>query len=219
MDIELGPCAEFSIYHLVELQEGEERLKLKDDSHALYRQEVTVIGHGLENATTSKEPPAYPEQEKQTPTVSKAPAAENPYPASPKSLGDIARVLRSKNAGPYEITFDVMFASKPIFDLVKASGLLNAGKIAELNGIKEDQIIWSGFFDQALAYKATIPRLRKGKPSPNGGFMENDVHGSQKYIGLLNMPLPEDFVCKWDAMVAREQGVTDIRTVISPAEP
>ena len=35
--------------------------------------------------------------------------------------------------------------------------------------------------------------------------MESDVHGSQKYIGLLNMSLPEAFVHKWDGMVAKKR--------------
>ncbi|KAJ4353830.1 uncharacterized protein N0V89_005560 [Didymosphaeria variabile] len=216
MESELGPCAQFSIYHLVELEEGEERLKLSDGSNALYRQEVSVIGRGDSQAASYQPASLSTEQYKQTTTVLGAPVTDNHFPTSPKTLGDIARVLRSKNAGPYEITFDVMFATESIFQLVKSSGFLNAAVIAKLNGIREDEVIWSGFFDQALAYKATIPRLWKGKPTPNGGFMESDVHGSQKYIGLLNMPLPEEFAHKWDEMMAKRREDSGVQTVITP---
>jgi hypothetical protein len=69
--------------------------------------------------------------------------------------------------------------------------------MARLFNIPEDDIIWNGFFDQALAYKVTIPRLRKGKPTASGGYMENDVHASQQYIGLMNLALLEELVQGW----------------------
>ncbi|KAL1608232.1 hypothetical protein SLS60_003171 [Paraconiothyrium brasiliense] len=216
MESELGPCAQFSIYHLVELEEGEERLKLNNGSNALYRHEVALIGRGDSRVDSSQPKSLSTDQYSPTTTVSEAPITEDQFPTSPKTLGDVARVLRSKNAGPYEITFDVMFATGSIFQLVKSSGFLHAAVIAKLNGIREDEVIWSGFFDQALAYKATIPRLCKGKPTPNGGFMESDVHGSQKYIGLLKMPLPDAFVCAWDEMMAKRREDSGVQTSITP---
>ncbi|ORX90663.1 CAIB/BAIF family enzyme [Clohesyomyces aquaticus] len=109
-------------------------------------------------------------------------------------LGDLARVLRSKNAGPYELTFDVMFETERVYRMVKEADLLNQSVVAQLFDLPENDIIWSGFFDQALAFKATIPRMRYGKSEPSGGFMESDVHGSQNYTGLLNLRLPQAFV-------------------------
>lgn len=201
MESELGPCAQFSIYHLMELEEGEERLNLGATSNGLYRQKVSVIGKGGPAESHPRSPLTVQPK-------AKLPSVQNPpkkpeYPASPKTLGDIARVLRSKNAGPWEITFDVIFGSEPVFQLVKTTGFLDAAAIGKLTGIREEEVIWNGFFDQALAYKATVPRLYKGKPSPNGGFMENDVHGSQKYIGLLNLPLPKELLEKWDEVRAK----------------
>lgn len=199
MEIELGPCAQFSIYHLMDLEQGEERLQLSDTSNALYHQSVTMIGV----PTTPKPVSSKPVRHKRGISLLEAEADETKVTTPPQTLGDVARVLRSKNAGPFEITFDVMFASQDVFQLVKDAGFLNAAAVARLFDLQEDDIIWSGFFDQALAYKATIPRLWKGRPAPNGGFMENDVHGSQKYIGLLNMPLPEGFVEKWKELQAQ----------------
>ncbi|KAF1971834.1 hypothetical protein BU23DRAFT_645754 [Bimuria novae-zelandiae CBS 107.79] len=205
MESELGPCAEFSIYHLVELEEGEERLNMDDNSNALYRQKVSVIGRGAPQKPQSLEAPQPSEtvQPRKIPLTLLASTVDTQYPTHPKTLGDITRVLRSKNAGPYEITFDVMFSTARIYQLVKSSNLLSAAVIARLHDMREDEVIWSGFFDQALAWKATIPRTRRGQPVPAGGFMESDVHGSQKYIRLLNLPLPRKFVEKWDGVVAR----------------
>ena len=39
-------------------------------------------------------------------------------------IGDLAVVCKSKNAGPYEVTIDAVFADKEIFENVKASGVL-----------------------------------------------------------------------------------------------
>lgn len=195
VEIPLGPCAQFSIYHLMAVEEGEERLRLSDDSNALFRQEVTMVGVPTKPQVVPLEP------SKHRRGLSLLDDEGGPVPEDdtkpPKTLGDVAGILRSKNAGPYEVTFDVMFKTEDIFRLVKESDILNAAAVARLFDLTEDDIIWSGFFDQALAYKATIPRLWKGKVAPNGGFMENDVHGSQRYIGLMNMELPESFVESW----------------------
>ncbi|KAJ4303013.1 hypothetical protein N0V90_001904 [Kalmusia sp. IMI 367209] len=219
MESELGPCAQFSIYHLVGLEEGEERLKLSDTANALYWQRVVTIGRGASQTPQQVSSASVGAVNKTpVPPALLVSSADTEYPASPKTLGDIARVLRSKNAGPYEITFDVMFANGSIFQLVKSSGFLNAAAIAKLNGIGEDEVIWSGFFDQALAYKATIPRLWRGKPTANGGFMESDVHGSQKYIGLLNMPLPKEFMGKWEELMANRREDSGVDTPTTPVE-
>ena len=109
-----------------------------------------------------------------------------------RTINDIAGVLRSKNAGPYEVTFDIMFDRQDIYEAVRASNILNAELIARLYEMDPKDVIWNGFFDQALAYKATIPRRRRGVPAASGGYFEDDVHGSQMYIPLLDVELTED---------------------------
>jgi len=67
--------------------------------------------------------------------------------------------------------------------------------MARLFELEEEEIVWCGFFDKAMAWKVTVPRKRKskgdgnGRVVPSGGFMESDVHGSQMYIGLMNLEL------------------------------
>jgi hypothetical protein len=197
MQTELGPCAQFSVYHLMQLKDGEERLKSDDSSLGI----VSI------NLMESASPPICPSPLTNTEKGIIRDGAANGITEierrpqiHPKTLGDISRLLRSKNAGPYEVTLDVMFDLETEYQLVKVSNLLNKKSMANIFGIKESDILWSGFFDQALAYKVTIPRLRNGKSTASGGYMENDVHASQQYIGLMNLVLPGSLVEEWNQL-------------------
>ena len=204
MEIEMGACAEFSVYHLVELEDGEEDvIEVSHDipgpkdcdqdgnSHSFTRWEMLLLGagprmnrefrqspsHGGFGANCISSPTYFPKSE-QSEKIS-----------GTFTLGEIAKIIRSKNAGPFEITLDVMFDNVAVYEQIKESGILTSAKIAELYDISVGSIIWCGFFDQALAFKASIPRFRDGKPNASGGFMENDVHGSQKYLPLFDMSI------------------------------
>ena len=99
-------------------------------------------------------------------------------------LADLASVIRSKNAGLYELTFDVMFDDHEVYEKVKMSGILTQAVIAKLYQIPETDVIASLFWDQAMAYKATIVR-----PLISGSFGETDTHGSQQHAPLLYLTL------------------------------
>ena len=47
-------------------------------------------------------------------------------------LGDVAKVIRSKNAGPLLLTIDVIFGDEETYEKVLASGVLDARAIAKL---------------------------------------------------------------------------------------
>lgn len=100
-------------------------------------------------------------------------------------LADVASVLRSKNSGPYELTFDVMFPTREVYDKVKNTGLLTSATVCKLYSVEEKDVVASLYFDQALAYKATIAR-----PAVSGGFAETDTHGSQQHVPLMYLKLP-----------------------------
>ncbi|HEY4027366.1 MAG TPA: DUF4387 domain-containing protein [Candidatus Dormibacteraeota bacterium] len=94
-------------------------------------------------------------------------------------LDRLATLIRSKNAGPFQLTFDVMFEDAATYERVKASGVLSARLIADLYGCGESDV---RFFscDNALAFKATIPRAR-----PQGEFGDPDLHGCQQHAPLM----------------------------------
>ncbi|MBE6012945.1 DUF4387 domain-containing protein [Anaeropeptidivorans aminofermentans] len=96
-------------------------------------------------------------------------------------LFDIADVIRSKNSGPYELTFDIIFKEYDMFRKVLEANVLNEDVICTLYGIKKEDIIGIMGFDPAKAIKITIVR-----PIPSGALGESDVYGAQQHSPLLN---------------------------------
>ncbi|CAG7560593.1 unnamed protein product [Fusarium equiseti] len=191
MELELGPCAEFSLYHLMELEGNEQRVCPVDGrlEGPLLRGTICRIGNGSFKSRRRD----LPRSDEVTPSQGAEHIA--PSPAEPitnlQTLSDICRVLRSKNAGPYEITIDAIFSSEEIYNTIKSSGLLSASNVAKAIGVGEDDIVWIGFFDPAISFKVTIPRVRMGVKKSAGGFMESDIHGSQEHMGLASTRLPD----------------------------
>jgi len=99
-------------------------------------------------------------------------------------LIDIASVIRSKNSGPYELTFDVIFKDFETYEKVKAAQALNKKNFCEAYGIDEDQILVQVYFDPAKAIKTTIKR-----PIPSGALGETDVYGAQQHAPLMAMEI------------------------------
>lgn len=100
-------------------------------------------------------------------------------------LVDLAKTIRSKNAGTDRITFDIIFREKEKYDLVRKSGVLTRETICELYGIPMSRIVDFVEFDPGLAIKFTISRLR-----PSGSFGEGDIFGCQQYPPLLDVEIP-----------------------------
>ena len=90
-------------------------------------------------------------------------------------LVDLAKTIRSKNAGTDRITFDIIFRDPQNYELVKKSGVLNRAFVAELFGIPDSRIADFVEFD----------RLR-----PSGSFGEGDIFGCQQYPPLLDVEIP-----------------------------
>lgn len=97
------------------------------------------------------------------------------------NLTEVASVIRSKNSGPYELTFDIIFKEFDFYDRVKEAELFNKNMFASLYNIPESDIISLIYFDPAKAVKITIVR-----PLPSGGLGETDVYGAQQHAPLMN---------------------------------
>ncbi|MFA7502791.1 MAG: DUF4387 domain-containing protein [Anaerovoracaceae bacterium] len=100
-------------------------------------------------------------------------------------LVDLAKTIRSKNAGTDRITFDIIFKEKEKYELVKKSGVLTRETVANLFSIPENRIVDFVEFDPAFAIKFTITRLQ-----PSGSFGEGDVFGCQQYPPLYDIEVP-----------------------------
>ena len=99
-------------------------------------------------------------------------------------LIDIASVIRSKNSGPYELTFDVIFKDFETYEKVKAAQAINIKNFCATYGIPENEVLHLVYFDPAKAVKTTIRR-----PIPSGALGETDVYGAQQHAPLMNMEI------------------------------
>lgn len=102
-----------------------------------------------------------------------------------KKLVELAKTIRSKNAGTDKITFDIIFREKENYELFKNSKVLTKKSIAALYNISEDRICDFVEFDPAYAVKFTIFRSR-----PSGSPGESDIFGCQQYPPLLDIEVP-----------------------------
>lgn len=96
-------------------------------------------------------------------------------------LHELTALIRSKNAGPFTLTFDIIFRDAEAYRRTKAAGTLSAEVFAERFDVPVDQV---RFFDceNALAMKFSIPR-----PVFQGDLGDTDMHGGQQFVPLMDI--------------------------------
>lgn len=101
-------------------------------------------------------------------------------------LRDVTTMIRSKNAGPFLLTLDIIFDRRATYEQVVQSALLSAQTIAGLYQVPVDQV---EFFlcPEILAIKATLPRV-----VGSGDPLDSDVYGAQQIGPLLELEIPCD---------------------------
>ena len=98
-------------------------------------------------------------------------------------LHELAKVIRSKNAGALLLTLDIMFDNEEAYRTVFDSGVLSPRKIASLYNLSDNQVEIIAF-EVALAIKITIPRhTTAGSPG------DSDVYGAQQHAPLLDLEI------------------------------
>lgn len=105
--------------------------------------------------------------------------------STPERLYDLAEVVRSKNAGPLYLTFDLIFADHGSYSRVADSGVLTSELIGELYDLDahDVQIVP---FAAAHAIKITIPRTGPTSGAPG----DRDVYGAQQHVPLIDIMIP-----------------------------
>jgi hypothetical protein len=100
-----------------------------------------------------------------------------------RELWQFTKLIRSKNAGPFELTFDIMFKDEESFRTVIDSGKLSAELIAQLYKVERKQV---RFFviQPLLAVKISIPR-----PIFSGDVNDTDVYGGQFHGPLVKLQI------------------------------
>jgi len=99
-------------------------------------------------------------------------------------LAQLSSLIRSKNAGPFVLTFDIMFPDEQSYLRVKRSGVLNAALFASLYRCRPETV---HFFecDNALAFKFSVPRVIF-----QGDLGDADLHGGQQFMPLVDIEVP-----------------------------
>jgi hypothetical protein len=94
-----------------------------------------------------------------------------------RKLAEIAKTIRSKNAGVDKITFDVIFPDRTSYAQVRESGVLSREFVCRIFGIAAAQISDYVEFDPALAIKFTIYRR-----TPSGSAGDADIFAASNMV-------------------------------------
>jgi hypothetical protein len=100
-------------------------------------------------------------------------------------LSELAKTIRSKNAGVDLITFDVIFTTRENYERVRRSGVLTRESVTQLYGMPDSRNADFVEFEPGNAIKFTIYRLR-----PSGSPGDPDIFGAQQYAPLLDIEVP-----------------------------
>ena len=101
----------------------------------------------------------------------------------PRTLGDLALEVRSKNAGPFWMTLDVFLRDDEAYRI--ADALITPDLIAELYQVARDSL-----------HIFRIPGLRVVKVSfprrlSQGSLHDRDMHAGQHHVPLASIPLAQ----------------------------
>jgi hypothetical protein len=96
-------------------------------------------------------------------------------------LYDLALVVRSKNAGPFTVTVDLVFASMGDYREALGSPALTPGRIASVYGLRPEQVSIHPF-ERIRTIKVSMPRR-----TSSGAPGDTDVYGSQQHFPLAAM--------------------------------
>ena len=99
------------------------------------------------------------------------------------TVSDVAKYVRSKNAGPFWVTVDIFCESEQEYEILKNSKAISKAKFAEIYQVGKDTIKLF-FLPHIFAIKVSYPRAM-----PQGGPDEFDMHSGQQYIPVLDIEI------------------------------
>ena len=98
-----------------------------------------------------------------------------------KKLINYTKILRSKNAGPLFITFDLIFNSKEDMEYVEKR--LKKSDISKAYAVNEEKIDIISY-GVVNSIKITFPRK-----NISGSLNDNDIYGCQMHMPLANIEI------------------------------
>lgn len=100
-------------------------------------------------------------------------------------LREIAKVIRSKNAGALMFTLDIMFEDQATYEKVRDSGVLSPRALSPLYGVTDNEVAIIPM-DVAYAIKITLPRK-----IPSGSPGDTDIYGAQQHVPLMELEIAD----------------------------
>jgi uncharacterized protein DUF4387 len=98
-----------------------------------------------------------------------------------REIWEFTKLIRSKNAGPFELTFDIMFKDREGFERVLKSGKISAEAVARLYGAKLHEVRYFAI-PELLTVKFSLPRR-----AFSGDVRDTDVYGGQFHGPLVRI--------------------------------
>ena len=99
-------------------------------------------------------------------------------------LHELTRLIRSKNAGPFELTIDIMFDNAESYERVIKSGVLSIECMARIYNV-DPALVQSFEARDALAIKISFPRH-----TPSGSIHDTDIFGGQFHSPIVRLEIP-----------------------------
>ena len=99
-------------------------------------------------------------------------------------LPELCSLIRSKNAGPFWLTFDIMARDTAAYRRIAGSGVLSPELFTRLYGAAPGDILIVRH-DRAEAVKVSFPR-----PVRQGDLADSDSYGGQLYAPLIDLEIP-----------------------------
>lgn len=101
------------------------------------------------------------------------------------TLGDLAAFITSKNAGPFLMTIDIVFAARRAYERVRDQRFVTPALVARLYRCPVADVVNIVHFEPAKAIKITIRRT-----VASGGPGDTDVYGAQQHVPLMSCRVP-----------------------------
>ena len=100
-----------------------------------------------------------------------------------RTIGEVAALVRSKNAGPFWLTIDIFCDTADAYNAIAAPGVINPERIAALYRLDATTVkIFR--LDDLRAVKISFPH-----PNTQGGVRDRDMHSGQQHVPLVHLPI------------------------------
>lgn len=101
-------------------------------------------------------------------------------------LSELAKLIRSKNAGPFVVTVDILFGDRRTYEKVLETGVLTEENVAAMYQIPQEKVK-RYLLPLASAVKFSFPRTY-----PSGDFLDEDLYGCQQHRKFVNWEIPTE---------------------------